>query len=172
MNYLRIPSVLIIVIYWFSHLSTFIAKFRTWFSYSFLSKLSFSPRRLHGACVWLVPGLTLPMLVICTSTVSQQLTLPWLYFKSFLKWCRFPHANCLELWLRLSGYVLLQNLLFLDINLNIKHLYNPAISGLQSFRPLSVSSSGSNSVSFTSSSYFPAISCLFLYHPPTLNCLF
>lgn len=48
---------------------------------------------------------------------------------------------CLALQLRLSGCVLIRNSLFLNDSQNIKHVYNAAISGLQSFRSLPISSS-------------------------------
>lgn len=70
------------------------------------------------------------MLIVCTCTPFQQPTGP---LNHFLKWCQSLLDDCLALRLRLSGYVLLQSFLFLSITQHIKHICNPAISGLKSF---------------------------------------
>lgn len=67
--------------------------------------------------------------------LAAHYPIPW--FKWFFTWCKSLSADCLALWLRPSGYVLIQNLLFLNISQPIKHMYNPAISGLKSCRSLS-----------------------------------
>ena len=120
----------------FSQSSSFSVKFSTGSCSSFLHKLSFSPGRFPPACVGLLQHLTSAVLIICALTPFQQPQSYVMIILQFFTRHRSLHADCLALWLRPPGYVLIQNLLFLSISQHITCTYNPAISGLKSFRSL------------------------------------